>query len=152
MLADNRSKTAISGEGITQAYDRVVNKIINYTTSSGKVLKANGDKKITGITIMRTPIEASALLKVAHISLEDKPYDKLFHLYMVLTMENGKVLALEKNEVIKLSVYDGRKGAEEFKIPKFLQEHYQNCFKRQRIEWDTAIIDMMLSRTTVRIS
>jgi hypothetical protein len=118
MLAQNQSKTAISGEGITQAYDRVVNQVINYTTSSGIVLKANGDKKITGITIMRTPIEASALLKVARVSLEDKPYDKLFHLYMVVTMDDGKVLALEKTENIKLSVYDGRKGAEEFKISK----------------------------------
>jgi hypothetical protein len=118
MLAQNHAKLAISGNGLTQAYDRVVNQVINYTKSSGTILSANGEKKITGITIMRTPIEASKLLKVAKISLDDKPYDKLFHLYMVLTMEDGTQLALEKNENIKLSIYNGRKGAEEFKIPK----------------------------------
>jgi hypothetical protein len=117
MLAQNNAKTPIRGTGITEAYDRVVNKVINYATSSGKVLNNNGNKKITGITLMRTPIEASGLLKVTKI-IEDKPYDTLFHLFMVLTMEDGTLLALEKNEVIKLSVYNGRKGAEELKISK----------------------------------
>jgi hypothetical protein len=91
MLAQNNAKTPIRGTGITEAYDRVVNKVIKYTTFSGKVLNNNGNKK---------------------------PYDKLFHLFMVLTMEDGTFLVLEKNEVIKLSVYNGRKGAEELKISK----------------------------------
>ena len=118
MLAHNNAKNAIRGEGVAQAYDRVVNQVITYTTSSGKVLKDNGNKKITGITIMRTPIEASKLLNVANISLLNKPYDKLFHLFMVLTLEDGTRLALEKNENIKLSKFNGRQGAEEMKISK----------------------------------
>ena len=91
------------GGSLSSAYNRVTKQEIGYTTSSAKVLTKHKDKVIRSVSIGRTPIQASSLLKVAGISLDSKPYDQLYHLFMVLTFTDGKQISVEKNEVIKLS-------------------------------------------------
>ena len=110
--AENEIITETEGSSIGAAYDRVANQNISYTTSTGKLLAEHGYKKIIGITVMRTPIQASKFLKYANVSLAKKPYDKLFHLFMMLLLEDGTKLTLEKNENISITVYNGRPGTE----------------------------------------
>jgi len=56
-------------------------------------LKKIGDANITGIRIGRTPVPSliTGIIKV----FSDTPYDKLFHLFIVLSTNKGEVL-LEK--------------------------------------------------------
>ena len=100
------------GGSIKDAFNRVTKQEINYTTSSNTILNKHKDKKIVGISVNRTPVEGSNLLKYTNISLADKDYDQLFHLYLIITLEGGKQITLEKNEVIKLSNSNVREGVE----------------------------------------
>lgn len=77
------------------------------------VLEKDGDKKIRSITIFRNPIEKAGSMLMNFITLGKyeelkKKYapDDIFHLGMIITLENGKEYVLEKNEVIAL--YSGR--------------------------------------------
>lgn len=109
---ENEIITETEGASISAAYDRVANQNISYTTSTGKLLSEHGHKKIVGMTVMRTPIQASKLLKYAKVSLATKPYDTLYHLFMMVLLEDGTKLTLEKNENISISMYNGRPGTE----------------------------------------
>jgi len=66
-----------------------------------KILEKIGDATINGIKIGRSPVPAliTGLIKV----FSTTPYDKLFHLFIVLSTNKGDVL-LEKNEVINMDL------------------------------------------------
>lgn len=67
-------------------------------------LQKHGDKKIVGIEVFRTPLSGVArtfsnILSLGKFSeIEKKYYDKFFHLYAVLTLDDGTELLYEKNE------------------------------------------------------
>ena len=83
----------------------------DFTNKMKSVLDKYGDKKIVSINIARRPI-ANLIEKAFNvISLgkweklrKEYYYDKLFHLSLQLTLEDGKILALEKFDVVSLSV------------------------------------------------
>lgn len=83
----------------------ITKKIINgRKTLSPKVeniLKKVGNAQIIDIKIGRTvlPYHLTGLIKV----FSDIPYDKLFHLFMILSTNKGEVL-LEKNQVINMDL------------------------------------------------
>ena len=62
-------------------------------------LQIIGNAKIVGIRVGRTPLQP--LITGAAKVLSNTPYDKLFHLFMILQTTQGSVL-LEKNEVINM--------------------------------------------------
>lgn len=66
------------------------------------------DYVVSAITINRTPLTsflngALNTVSLGHFSkvVKEKPYDKLFHLYIHIRFTNGKKIGLEKNEVIR---------------------------------------------------
>lgn len=66
-------------------------------------LKKYGDKSITSITVKRTPLSKGVDSLMSLITLGKwkeikKGFDKIFHLYAVLTLEGGQRILLEKNE------------------------------------------------------
>ena len=77
------------------------------------ILEKDGDKKIKTITIFRNPIEKAGSMLMDFITLGKfselkKKFapDDIFHLGMIIKLENGKEYVLEKNEVIAL--YSGK--------------------------------------------
>jgi len=68
------------------------------------ILSKHGDKPITNIEVFRTPISAGARLFSNIISggkfskVEKEYYDKFFHLYAILTLDDGTQLLYEKNQ------------------------------------------------------
>jgi hypothetical protein len=67
------------------------------------VLQKYGDKPIVSAVIKRTPLTkgVEALLNAATLGKWNEirgSFDKMYHLYMILTLEGGKRLLLEKNE------------------------------------------------------
>lgn len=70
-----------------------------------------GEFDIKDITICRNPISSTItkvldLISLGQIGKQTKKlgYDKLFHLFMLINLANGRVLLLEKNEVINMYV------------------------------------------------
>jgi len=79
-----------------------------------RVLDEVGDATITGADIGRTPVQAviTGIIKM----VSSTPYEKLFHLFIILHTTKGDVL-LEKNERINMSKSGMPSGAESIHVP-----------------------------------
>lgn len=80
----------------------------SYNNQTSNTLKQYGDMPITKIDIVRNPINSviDSILKTVSFGAFDPKkyggYDKMFHLYMVCSV-NGHNLVVEKNHVINVS-------------------------------------------------
>jgi len=88
---------------------------LDFSNKIKKILKNYGDKKIRAIRIGRRPIDSRVEKAFNIISLgtwdklrKDYYYDTLFHLFLILTLEDGSVLSLEKNSIVTMSQDDPR--------------------------------------------
>lgn len=129
----------IYGEGVFDTMQNVYNKTVekvgdyantvlhgrnDYPPKVRELIKIHGDKRITRITIDRTPVPSvltSALNAVSMGAFKERfdklPYDKLFHLRMDLTLADNTLLAVEKNEVINMYLKPKKmKGAEQIDV------------------------------------
>jgi hypothetical protein len=129
----------IYGEGVFDTMKNVYNKTVekvgdyastvlhgrnDYPPKVRELIKIYGDKRITRITIDRTPVPSvltSALNAVSMGAFKERfdklPYDKLFHLRMDLTLADNTRLAVEKNEVINMYLKPKKlKGAEQIDV------------------------------------
>lgn len=96
----------------------------DYPPKVRDLISKYGENKITRINIDRTPVPSvltGALNAVSFGAFNKRfnslPYDKLFHLRLDLTFDNGKTLAVEKNEVINMYENPKRlKGGEQKQI------------------------------------
>lgn len=95
-----------------------------------KILKTMGDAEISKIDIARTPLSTGLKVVLNLISLgnfqkrlNQLPYDKLYHLALILTTSKGKFV-LEKNELINMKKFTSNSKNTEIKtissIPKGL--------------------------------
>lgn len=77
-----------------------------YSNSSQAVLDKYGDEKITEIKVMRTPLHnmLQNLMNYFSSGKSKAQYDDLFHLCLLVTVESGKVILVEKNEEIDISL------------------------------------------------
>ena len=73
------------------------------------IIQKYGNQEIKSIVIRRNPLQSIMNFALNAVSLggwnknmEDKPYDTLFHLSIVLTLNNNTRVVLEKNEVINM--------------------------------------------------
>ena len=111
---------AVSSYANTVAYGRN-----DYQPSARALIKQYGDKVITHIDIIRQPIQSFINTAFNALTfgqfqkkLEEMPYDKLFHLRMVITFQDGQKLQVEKNEVINMQKkIDTVKGQEVMPVP-----------------------------------
>lgn len=94
----------------------VATKVITGNTGMPPNVKSMLDKYgnsiISDMTIARNPV-GSALVSALSVAsmgefkknLDNSPYDKLFHLKLIITLQNGIKLALEKVERVSLTKY-----------------------------------------------
>ena len=94
------------GKSASKTMSAVVNGASDYSPKVRKIISNYGDRRINKITIGRTPV-SEVLTKVLSTAssnfkenVNNMPYDKLFHLFVLLQLEGGSVVRLEKNEVI----------------------------------------------------
>ena len=81
----------------------------NFPPKVRAILEKVGNLPITKIVIDRTPVK-QVLVELLNIislgtfkkKLSETPYDKLFHLRLLITLNNGSTVSLEKNEVINM--------------------------------------------------
>ena len=107
-----------------------------------KILEKYGNQYIKDIKIVRNPVSSAIInaLNVASMgafkkNLNDSPYDKLFHLKLILELQNGIKIAFEKVERVSLTINPKpSKGEEEINVPVnkmiTLNEMYNNTLQR----------------------
>lgn len=95
------------GEGLGDIIDRIAaffkgprNK---YSPSIRKLFEEIGSNKIASIQVCRSPIQSYIQKIIDFVSIKKTPYDKLFHLYMLIKLDDGRVFRCEKNQVISIS-------------------------------------------------
>jgi hypothetical protein len=81
----------------------------DYPHDQKKLLEQFGSMTVRHIRIGRTPLPSllTGALNVVTLGgfskmLKKSPYDKLYHLFVVLTLDNGKTMLVEKNEAINM--------------------------------------------------
>ncbi len=107
--------TTLSGQ-LKQYSEALLKGSNNYTTNVIDIIKENGDNMITKMTLKRRPI-SNIFEKALNYSTfgqfeKANPYDKLFHLAVVLELDNGKSYTLEKNATISMAEPENKPDTE----------------------------------------
>lgn len=98
----------------TKKVKEFADKVINGRDALGPnvvaLLKKYGDLPVIGIVIGRHPLAGMLVTAIDTVSafqfkknIANSPYDKLFHLFLKITLQGGALFNLEKTEVISLS-------------------------------------------------
>ena len=103
----------------TGIIDTIVYGRKDFKPSVKKVLDANADAKIVGLTIHRNvmPKILKTLLNLATKDETDKliketDKDKLFHVFLLIKLDNGKSILLEKNSSDTIKMVENPKTSE----------------------------------------
>jgi hypothetical protein len=118
-----RGLLGVSTNRVNQLKQLASGKIIQLSPKEQAVLRRNGDAKVVKIVLKRTPIPKSWTRMANVLTLgkfgrrmdqlrqeaigdpfSDERFDDLFHLFMEVSLSNGKRVTLEKNARISLSV------------------------------------------------
>lgn len=112
----------IQGDGIVDwargIKDKFTKKVLETRPKIlNDLLKREGDKTITKIEVCRNPI-SGVFEKTLNVltfgklkrEMKKKGYDRLYHLYLVIYLENGSVYSLEKNQ--RVNVIKGKTKGE----------------------------------------
>lgn len=101
----------INGGGIYDATKALIFGRSDYPADQKKLLEKYGSNNITHITIGRSPLPTfiNTALNVLTLGafqkiLQKSPYDKLYHLFSIITLSNGVKILLEKNQAINMKV------------------------------------------------
>jgi hypothetical protein len=88
----------------------------NFPPSMRRMLELHGDKLISKIQIGRSPVQTYVQKALEMFRYFQKnrsvSHDNLFHLFMIIYLQDGTVLKLEKNQVLGLSVYQQKPNTE----------------------------------------
>jgi len=88
---------------IGRAAKKVVRSAISKDLPNGmkSILEKDGDVPISKIDVGRSPI-LSVIKKLIDV-IGNQPFDKLFHLYLIIKLSNGHEYKFEKNETLNLT-------------------------------------------------
>ena len=138
--AYNSAKNAV--KKTTEVAKKVITGNTGIPPKVESILKKYGQQIISKMVIARTPL-GNALVNAMNVAsmgdfkkkLDETPYDKLFHLKLILTLQNGVKLAFEKEERVALNLNPPtKKGQEEVDVPLektiTLQQLYDNAKAR----------------------
>lgn len=115
---------------------------LEYPPNIQNIMNKFGDKNIVSITLKRTPVSAMITGALDALSfgkfgkrMEKHNFDDFFHLFMDIKLENGKTVALEKNERLNMVLNPSKRKNETAKsvsnVPRItLNELMNNTHKR----------------------
>lgn len=99
----------MDGAGIVDTAKNLWYGQSEFTDAQKKLLERYGNLPITSIQIGRTPLPylMTAVLNIVSLGMFKKlmkasPYDRLYHLFSVVTVEGGARLLVEKNQTINI--------------------------------------------------
>jgi len=95
--------------------DGIFSRKLDFSNKIKKILKEYGNENIVSIRIGRRPINKLVEKAFNIISIgkwnelrNQYYYDKLFHLFLIITLQDGTKLSLEKNDIVNMNVNDSR--------------------------------------------
>ena len=107
--AVRKTKNTISD--IEKYKDVVLHGRDDYQPKVRKILSEYGDKMVKSAIVMRKPLSSLLMGSLNTVSLgqfsknlKNSPYDKLYHLALIVQLEDGTKLLIEKNEVINMEI------------------------------------------------
>lgn len=93
----------------------IFSRKLDFSNKIKKILKQYGNENIVSIRIGRRPINklVEKAFNIISVGKWEKLrnqyyYDKLFHLFLILTLKDGTKLSLEKNDIVNMDVNDSR--------------------------------------------
>ena len=108
-MSNIKRKDTVKGDGIFDYYNTVRYGRNDYPPYVRDLISKYGNNIIKTITIDRTPLSKTTygLLNVVSFGqiqrkMKNQPYDKLYHLRIIILLDNNIRLGLEKNEVINM--------------------------------------------------
>lgn len=111
---DLRSKVVDVGK---QVVEKITSKPTRVSAKVRNFLKKVGDMPIVSAEVLRSPVQSIVQQALNLVSLgdfkkemKDKPYDDIYHLFLIVTLENGKKVSIEKNAIITIMYAKDRKG------------------------------------------
>jgi hypothetical protein len=115
----------IQGDGlIGDLIDKVLPTRKQFPPKVRKVLATYGDKKIKEITVARNPIQSYVTQALSWLSggkldeeLKNHGYDDFYHLFMIVTLEDGTKLLVEKNDVVNMKQVQSMKMKDSVSVP-----------------------------------
>ena len=133
-----RKYYTMKGEGIiSDIQKKIIQKLQKRPRVVDKLLKEVGDRNIVRLDVCRNPINSifrKALNILTRGKFEDVvkkyAYDDIYHLFMNMTLDDGTVYSIEKNQRVKLKkggIKTTKKGeCRTMKINKNLRTFIQN--------------------------
>ena len=107
----NAKHDAITGDGIFDTVKTAFYGRSDYPNDQKKLIERLGSKNINNIQIGRTPLPSliNNAINIATLgsfkkTLNRSPYDKLYHLFSILTLEDGTKVLVEKNQAINMKI------------------------------------------------
>lgn len=101
----------IKGGGIYDIGKSLIYGRSDYPADQKRIIQKYGAIAIRSIRIGRTPLPSAinSVLNIVTLGAFQKlvqasPYDKLFHLFSIIELDNGTKILLEKNEAINMKV------------------------------------------------
>jgi hypothetical protein len=82
----------------------------DYQPKVRNILERYGNDIVRGIRIKRTPVPAlfthilGAVSKSFSNNLSNAPFDDLYHLFIGVSLDDGSIISIEKNEVINMDI------------------------------------------------
>ena len=112
----------------------------NYPPKVRTLIEKFGSSKITSAELRRSPVQSVLTSAMNALTfgkfkknMAQTPYDRLFHLQIVLTLENGSKLLLEKNEVINMELSPSmNKGAEVEPVKSFTSATLNDALEKTK--------------------
>ena len=93
----------------------IFSRKLDFSNKIKKILKEYGNENIVSIRVGRRPINKLVEKAFNIISIgkwnelrNQYYYDKLFHLFLIITLQDGTKLSLEKNDIVNMNVNDSR--------------------------------------------
>ena len=87
----------------------------NLKPSVRKILEQDGDITVKDIKVCRSPLKRGINYIINFINAVEErtpAHDVLFHLYMIITLDNGKQYIIEKNEDINIKPFEAEELTE----------------------------------------
>ena len=95
--------------------DGIFSRKLDFSNKIKKILNKYGDEKILSIRVGRRPINNMVEKAFNIISIgkwnelrNQYYYDKLFHLFIILTLQDGTKISFEKNDIVNMDINDSR--------------------------------------------
>lgn len=108
---NTKSKKPIRGKGLIDDIRKKINrKLDSRPRIVDSIIKRKGNKKIVELSVCRKPV-TTIMQKALNLFTRGKweavkakyNYDDIFHLYLIMKLEDGSVYSIEKNQRVKIT-------------------------------------------------